>query len=450
MKGAERSLARCLFVSTTMALPTSKAQLGKLDEKCADRLSTDSKRTVVKLAALGLRERVYYLNMFIQYDFANLVRCILETSGVSIETPCPEDSPLLLAAGAGAVRTLKLLLSLKPNLEAKDKVGLTALARTAQTGSLPCLQLLLAAGADANTRDRMRCTPLMTAVVDRRVEIVKVLIPVSDLRATGTLGRNAFHAAVMTASTECFELLLPLMDVDVRTVPGKDDVGRPVETSNGTALHIACEKGLQSFAKTLLKHDADRMARDNTLMTPLHWAAHGNLTCVILLVGRPEKPKMSPAEVNAVDANNCTALHYAAIHGHDKICGFLISAGARLDVKSRFGHTPLEMAWEGPYPGHRADPALIALLSGASAAGSGGGGRKDAGPAPLPGTVCDQCGKTAEQASATSLKTCSSCHAARYCSAACGAAAWPGHKKACKAEVAERAKKTAMKDVRVE
>ena len=182
----------------------------------------------------------------------------------------------------------------------------------------------------------------MNAVVGRHAECVKALIPVSDLGLTATLGRNAFHASVMTASEECFHLLLPHMDdVDVRTVVGCDDRGVPAPSFNGTALHLACEKGLNTIAKALLKNDASRMARDNTEMTPLHWAAHGNLTCVILLLGRPEKRKMTPAEVNAADHGGCTALHYAALHGHDKICGLLIAAGARLDITNRFGQTPL-------------------------------------------------------------------------------------------------------------
>jgi MYND finger len=78
---------------------------------------------------------------------------------------------------------------------------------------------------------------------------------------------------------------------------------------------------------------------------------------------------------------------------------------------------------------HPTNTALHALLSGA-------------GPAQLPGTFCDHCGKTAEQASVTSLKTCGACHGMRYCSAACQKAAWPAHKAACKARAAEREEAT--------
>ena len=69
--------------------------------------------------------------------------------------------------------------------------------------------------------------------------------------------------------------------------------------------------------------------------------------------------------------------------------------------------------------------ALLALLSGR-------------GSAQPPGTACDHCGKTAAQASVRLLRGCDGCHDARYCGAACQAAAWPGHKAACRMAAAAR------------
>jgi hypothetical protein len=43
---------------------------------------------------------------------------------------------------------------------------------------------------------------------------------------------------------------------------------------------------------------------------------------------------------------------------------------------------------------------------------------------------CDGCGK--EECADLTLKRCSACHSARYCSSACQLASWAGHKKACK------------------
>ena len=122
--------------------------------------------------------------------------------------------------------------------------------------------------------------------------------------------------------------------------------------------------------------------------------------------------------------HHSTTLHLAATRRSAAFC--FGPARGWTDAKDKYGATPLMLAQR-----HQTDnAALIELLSGR-------------GPAQLPGTVCDHCGKTAEQASVNTLKACGGCQAARFCGAACIAAAWPGHKKACKARAKERAKERA-------
>ena len=228
------------------------------------------------------------------------------------------------------------------------------------------------------------------------------------------------------ASEACFELLLPLMeDVDVRTVQGTDSHGSLAPYFNHSPLHTACMKGQMAMAKALLKRGADRMALDNAQCSPLHCAAMaGALSCVILLVGRPEKPLLTPDEVNARGEGGCTALHYAASFGNEKVCGVLLAVGARLDAKSVSGENPLMVAQHF----HPGNAALIALLSGN-------------GPANLPGTVCDHCGKPAGRR----MLACAVCQLVRYCDSACQVAAWPGHKKESEAEKAERERRTGVR-----
>ena len=412
-----------------MSLPVDEAGFRALEPKCANPTSSGSKRTVAQLSGRQLAFKEEFLDRAVYWGLPYLVRCALEAKiSANTRSSCALKRPVLVeAAFTGNSRIVKQLLEAGADHGLTDLLKNTALRLAAEKNHLECIQLLVAAGADANKADDLGHTPAMASVMCKHTECARVLLPISDLSQMSNQGTCVFHCCVCTANEECFEMLLPLIgDVDVRTLPGVYPDGRALARFNETPLILACQHGQQQMAKALLKRGADRMAKDGNQRTPLHWASqNGHLSCLTLLVGQPGRRKMTPAEVDAVDVKGATALHIAAELGFDKIAGVLLEAGARLDLKTAKGGTPLMYAQQL----HPTNAALLALLSGA-------------GPAQPPGTVCDHCGKTAAQASVNSLKACSECHAVRYCSAACGAAAWKGHKKACRARAKEREAKT--------
>ena len=359
-----------------------EAALRALDRQCAVANSVVSERTVRQIAAAPLEYKEAVLINTTIWGLGNLVRCALEAQASPNETSDESTgcTPLLSAAGQlGHTSALKSLLAGGANIELADNTGLTALAAAARQGQLSCVQLLLDAGANANTQDDLGNTPLMEAVMYKHVECARALLPASNLALADCAGNTAFHAAVMTASEACFELLLPLHDVDVRTVPGVDvTTGKAVPIFNKTVLHIAGETGHLSMIKALLSRGADRMARDTKQRMLLHYAAaRGHLSCVTMLIGRPGKVRMTPAEVDAADGDRATALYYAAQNGVPQICAVLLEAGARLDAKSSAeggSDTPLTIAKKF----QPTNAALHALLSGD-------------GPARPPSLVCDHC-----------------------------------------------------------
>ena len=272
-----------------MSLPRldDKAALRALERKCSDPKSVVSKRIVRQLAAEPLSYKEDFMYNFTTLGLGNLVRCALEaqmSADFATEEEAGSVSMIRLAAANGSITALKALLAGGANTELADEDGVTALAAAAREGHLSCLQLLLDAGANANAQDGLGNTPLMKAVICKQVECARALAAAAHLALTNRQGVSAFHAAVMTASDACFELLLPLCDVDMRTAPGMDpSSGEAVPEFDLTALHIACQRGLLLMCKALLGRGADRMARDCWQFTPLHWAAGcGHLSCVTL------------------------------------------------------------------------------------------------------------------------------------------------------------------------
>ena len=279
-----------------------------------------------------------------------------------------------------------------------------------------CVRLLLAAGAtDSVWVDAKGTSLIMLAIQKRETELVRALLPASDLSVVDDQGLNAVHHCLLSGNMEAFQLLLPhVRDVDARTAEAVAEGSQGKVPHMRSCLHVAASLGMADAVAALLERGASRTAQDSNGSTALHLAsARGHLSCASLLVGRAGCPKMTPVEVETLNALGNTALHLAAYNARLSICGMLIAAGARLYTPSRSGRTPLEVALER-YPDNK---ALLALLSGQVA------------PTKLPGTICDRCGGAA-------AVFCAACGGAVYCGAACMEAAQTEHGEVCAARQA--------------
>jgi len=373
----------------------SEVQNAAQDAQCGNLSSGPAKRAIAKLRAMPADAKAQRVVAYTMQDCGNLIRCAL-------------------AAGCSA--------------GARDANGTPAIHWAARLGKARSLKALLDSGADANATDRLGNTALIAAIAYKQTTCARMLLLHSNLGATNKAGRNALHVSVKCGDWDCFSMLVKRAgDLDVRTVQGiNPETEEPLGCFGWTALHFACIHGHHDMAHVLLDRGASRTARDSLGHSPAHIAAQvGHLSCLILLLGLPGDHKMTPAEVNATSDTGCTALHVAAYYGHIKCCGALIAAGASLDTKNEDGNTPLMMA---QYK-HPANAALLELLSGRGAEHP-------------PGVGCDRCGGVSADGM---MQTCIGCNAARYCSAACAALHWPGHKAECERLVAEREEHTRFK-----
>ncbi|XP_062179888.1 uncharacterized protein LOC133884474 [Phragmites australis] len=135
---------------------------------------------------------------------------LLLSKGVDVESESDAGTPLVWAAGHGQQDAVKLLLqhNAKPNTETDD--GITPLLSAVAAGSLPCLEVLIQAGADPNIRAG-GATPLHIAADSGNMEIIKCLLKAGgDPNTCDDDGLKPIQVAALRNNREVVELLLPL------------------------------------------------------------------------------------------------------------------------------------------------------------------------------------------------------------------------------------------------
>jgi uncharacterized protein len=277
--------------------------------------------------------------------------------------------------------------------------GLTPLLYAARDGRLEPAKILLAAGANLEHKDPNDITPLLMAISNNHVDVARFLIEKgAQINVSDWYGRTPLWTAVEVRN----------MDFDNGSFENGVDRGPLLEL-----IQVLLDKGANPNSRTkesipirrfMLRTTGTLEWVDFTGQTPFLRAAYaGDLTVMRLLLKYGADPKiaayagttplMAAAGVNWVfdqtydegqknlleavklcyelglsvnDANSMgiTAVMGAANRGSDEIIEYLVSKGARLDVKDNEGRTPLSWA-EGVFLAThpaKAKPSSIALI----------------------------------------------------------------------------------------
>lgn len=173
---------------------------------------------------------------------------LLISNGADVNSQSESGTPLIWAAGHGQQDALKLLLKHKadPNIETDD--GITPLLSAVAAGSLPCLELLIEAGAKVNIIAG-GATPLHIAADIGNSELITCLLKAgADPDVTDEDGLKPVEVAAARGNRGAVEILFPLSS-------------RVENVSDGTIDGII--KHMQS--KFTLDQEPERNTRDTNL-----------------------------------------------------------------------------------------------------------------------------------------------------------------------------------------
>jgi len=267
------------------------------------------------------------------------------------------------AAAEGDIEQVKSLISKGTDVNAKDKLGRTALHYASEKGHTEVARLLISHGAYVNVTgasDRNR-TPLHYAAMIGDKQTVELLIskganinakdrngstPLFEAMRSPAVGRKEVVELLVSKGAKIPELHLAAYLGDMEKLKKYLQDGIDInsqEDFGSTPLHAAANSGKKDIVEFLINKgaDVDAKAKDVFGLTPLYCAAMHNYEDIAdLLLAKG-------ADVNAKDNHGYTLLYYAIWDSNKDAIRLLISKGANVNVKDDYGYTPLVYAiWE--------------------------------------------------------------------------------------------------------
>jgi uncharacterized protein len=252
--------------------------------------------------------------------------------------------------------------------------GFTALSFAAREGDIGSARVMLDGGVDINYGDVDNTSALVVSIMNKQYSFAKFLVDRgADVNVVGGYGRTALYAIVDIRNEDWSALParktedpVPTLEIvqvllargaNVNLALTANLPGRSGMDSGDTTLHAgttplmrAARAGDTAVIRLLLENGADPKLTTKDGNTALMFAAG---------VGyRDKNTRGSESDALAavrifVDAGldlvgmntrGETALHGAADRGADTIVQFLVDRGAELNVKSKQGFTPLDVA----------------------------------------------------------------------------------------------------------
>ena len=232
--------------------------------------------------------------------------------------------------------TVRALLALEVDVNAREGDGATALHWAVVRDDVEVVEVLLRAGAEVDAANDYGVTPLSLACTNRNAKVVgKLLGAGANPDAATSMGETPLMTCARTGAAEALEALL---DHGASTVNAR-------EKSHGqTAIMWAAAQENPEVVRVLLAHGADAGARSDSHLLPVS-LGEGNAfeqyfmepqrgsTPLLFAArnGRIENARLlldAGVDVNEAAPNGQSALVMASFSGQGKLAAFLLERGA--------------------------------------------------------------------------------------------------------------------------
>ncbi|XP_045421629.1 ankyrin repeat domain-containing protein 55 [Lemur catta] len=256
-------------------------------------------------------------------------------------------TPLMHAVSGRQVDTVKLLLKMGANINTQDAYGRTSLCLATYLGWLEGCVSLLRNGAKHNIPDKNGRLPLHAATPEPDVRLLTVLLQQSSLSEVNhqdSEGMTPLHWAAFHNQPQHAQVLLK---------KGADPT--LVDKDFKTALHWAVQSGNRILCSVILSHHQGPSIinyDDESGKTCVHIAAAAGFSDII-----NELARVPECNLQALDVNDRTPLHWAAAAGKEECVQSLLELGMDSNLRDINESTPLAYAL---YCGHM---ACVKLLS---------------------------------------------------------------------------------------